>query len=420
MAKKLYPFSADKHAHDIELVANRTYNLAQDALADKRYDDYDKLIEQHETADEVLLAIQSGMINYKVAMLDGKTWAKANELVNTASAIRDGLIHKYDEKHNEREIDTIVIDTETTGLYAGEDELLQVSIINSNGEELYNEYVRPTEHTSWQEAMLVNNITPEMVANAKTIDEQLEAINAITSKAAEVIGYNTPFDIRFLEASGVKFNEDIKVTDVMADYSQRHGEWDDYNGRYKHITLIECAAYYDYNWNSAEGQAHNSISDCYATLHCYDKLKEEMQLELESIKEGNYAVEYCGNLYEWIGDDNGKLLLSDVNNGDAVRLSAEDVLSRKHNIAIHRTAKRSKELDEYADCVSNFVFDTFKDKEEGFENYPKHIKHIAFSLGVGKEWKLSTDELKDVREMACAVFERDFIDNFYLKDDKGR
>lgn len=100
--KKLYPFSADKHAHDIELVANRTFNLAQDALNDKRYDDYDRLMEQHEIADEVLLAIQSGMINHKVAMLDGKTWAKANELVNNASAIRDELVYQYDEDKQSR------------------------------------------------------------------------------------------------------------------------------------------------------------------------------------------------------------------------------------------------------------------------------------------------------------------------------
>lgn len=100
--KKLYPFSAAKHAHDIELVANRTYNLAQDALQDNRYDDYDKLMEQHEIADEVSLAIQSGMVNHKVAMLDGKMWAKANELVGNANAIRDGLVYQYDEDEQSR------------------------------------------------------------------------------------------------------------------------------------------------------------------------------------------------------------------------------------------------------------------------------------------------------------------------------
>ena len=102
MAKKLYPFSADKHAHDIEFVANRTFNLAQDALSDKRDEDYDRYIELHNTADEVSLAVQSGMINYKVAMLDGKTWAKANELVATAQAIRDGIINQYDNYEDEQ------------------------------------------------------------------------------------------------------------------------------------------------------------------------------------------------------------------------------------------------------------------------------------------------------------------------------
>lgn len=104
MAKK-YPFSADKHAHDIELVSNRAYNLAQEALSDKRFDDYDKYIELHQSADEILLAIQSGMVNYKVSMLDGETLNKANELVATAISIRDGISFQYTQKDKSNDLD---------------------------------------------------------------------------------------------------------------------------------------------------------------------------------------------------------------------------------------------------------------------------------------------------------------------------
>ena len=102
--QKKYPFSADKHAHDIELVANRSFNLAQEALDRKDYDEYDRLMEMHEKADEVLMAIQSGMVNYKVAMLDGETLGKAKEMVSIASAIRDKATMQY----NPDEPETVV------------------------------------------------------------------------------------------------------------------------------------------------------------------------------------------------------------------------------------------------------------------------------------------------------------------------
>ena len=46
----------------------------------------------------------------------------------------------------------IVLDTETTGLNAAEDELLQVSIIDNEGAVLFDSYIRPTQHTEWAEA----------------------------------------------------------------------------------------------------------------------------------------------------------------------------------------------------------------------------------------------------------------------------
>lgn len=40
----------------------------------------------------------------------------------------------------------IVIDTETTGLNAKTDELLQVSIIDTDGNVLFDSYFKPTRH----------------------------------------------------------------------------------------------------------------------------------------------------------------------------------------------------------------------------------------------------------------------------------
>lgn len=56
-----------------------------------------------------------------------------------------------------------VIDFETTGLKAGIDEILQVSIIDENYNTLYNTYCKPLRRRTWKEAQKINGITPKMV-----------------------------------------------------------------------------------------------------------------------------------------------------------------------------------------------------------------------------------------------------------------
>ena len=61
---------------------------------------------------------------------------------------------------------TIFIDVETTGLSA-DDEIVQVSIIDNNGNILMNEYCKPINREEWKEASQINNIYPEDVVNCK-------------------------------------------------------------------------------------------------------------------------------------------------------------------------------------------------------------------------------------------------------------
>lgn len=173
------------------------------------------------------------------------------------------------------EYDEIVIDTETTGLNADTDELLQVSIIDSQGNTLFNSYIKPLFTENWDGAMAVNHITPEMVANAPNIIEVKQEINKIINSANVIVGYNILFDLEFLAAFGIE-NSKATVIDVMQDFADIYGEWSDKYGCNKCQKLTKCAEYYGYDWGT--DIAHDSLADCRATLYCYQKMLKEKNI----------------------------------------------------------------------------------------------------------------------------------------------
>ena len=166
----------------------------------------------------------------------------------------------------------IVLDTETTGLNAAEDELLQVSIIDEEGNVLFDSYIRPTQHTEWAEAERINHISPEIVANSPTIEEVMPEINDILKRYDKIVGYNLKFDKAFLENNGAEFLN-AEYADVMKMFAPIYGEWNDQRGSYKWQKLTTAADYYGYDW-SEHKEAHNSLGDCYATLHVYKEINE--------------------------------------------------------------------------------------------------------------------------------------------------
>lgn len=168
--------------------------------------------------------------------------------------------------------DIIVIDTETTGLDTQTDELLQVSIIDGDGNTLYNSYMHPLCKRKWQDAERVNDISPDTVANAPTILNEVAKIHKIVSSAKTIVGYNIDFDLGFLSIVGIDVSDNAEIVDVMRIFSEIYGEWNDYYGEYKWQKLTTCADYYGYDWG--EDTAHDSLSDCRATLFCYKAMKK--------------------------------------------------------------------------------------------------------------------------------------------------
>lgn len=170
------------------------------------------------------------------------------------------------------EYDEIVIDTETTGLNPYDDELLQVSIIDGQGNTLFNSYIKPLYTDNWNKAMAVNHITPETVATAPNILEVKQEISRIINSAHTIIGYNVDFDLGFLSNIGIR-NENAAIVDVMEDFADIYGEWSEQYGCHKWQKLTKCAEYYGYDWGT--DIAHDSLADCKATLYCHQKMLQE-------------------------------------------------------------------------------------------------------------------------------------------------
>ncbi|MBQ6372026.1 MAG: 3'-5' exonuclease, partial [Oscillospiraceae bacterium] len=82
---------------------------------------------------------------------------------------------------NKNEI--LVFDLETTGLEAAVDEILQITILDGYGSELFSSYIKPTRHRIWPGAQRVNGIKYEMVKDAPTFRKVRKEIQEIFNKA---------------------------------------------------------------------------------------------------------------------------------------------------------------------------------------------------------------------------------------------
>lgn len=73
-----------------------------------------------------------------------------------------------------------------------------------------------------------------------------------------------PFDLDFLTNNGIVINSKVEMVDIMPIVAEQQG---------KRLSLLSAADIYHYDWKN--GSPHDSVGDCYATLHIYKKLFKE-------------------------------------------------------------------------------------------------------------------------------------------------
>ena len=148
----------------------------------------------------------------------------------------------------------VVLDTETTGL-AAVDEIIQLAIVDLDGDVRFNEDIKPTKLKRISaEATAIHGLTMEKLADRQTFAEHEESI-AEALKGKTILTYNAEFDRRmFLQtqriAGGFLPKGDWEC--VMLQNARYVGQWSDWRN--------------DYKWPKLTGGDHSALGDCLATL----------------------------------------------------------------------------------------------------------------------------------------------------------
>lgn len=164
----------------------------------------------------------------------------------------------------------ICFDVEATDLEQ-DAEVLQISIIDGNGKCLLDKLVKPYWHDEWPEAEKINGIAPEMVKDAPFAHDLIPIVKGYFESANVWISYGGDYDLRLLKSWGID-PEGKELVDVMKLFAPVYGEWNEKYESYKWQSLTTAAAYYDYKFD-----AHNSLSDCKATLYVYNAMMQSKE-----------------------------------------------------------------------------------------------------------------------------------------------
>ena len=157
--------------------------------------------------------------------------------------------------------DTLILDTETTGL-GSDAEIVQIAIINLRGDVLIDTLVKPSGIIP-DEASAIHGITLKTVEREPTFDQIAEQVRALLGRKMCLI-YNTNYDVRLLQQSADAVGISTFKTQfarfqcVMLPYSAWVGEPGRSRGEYR--------------WQRLPGGDHSALGDCRAVRRVLFKM----------------------------------------------------------------------------------------------------------------------------------------------------
>lgn len=156
----------------------------------------------------------------------------------------------------------VYIDTETTGLDRNA-EVVEISIIDSDGSLLFSSLVKPLTPIP-ADVQCIHGITNEMVASAPAWPILWPRVRSFLF--GRVIGaYNAPFDLKMMQQSLMRYRlpwrDNLNMLDILPLYSDYQGVWDPARRSMKYFKLEEAGAFFKIPLPNA----HRSAADALLT-----------------------------------------------------------------------------------------------------------------------------------------------------------
>ncbi len=158
----------------------------------------------------------------------------------------------------------VYLDTETTGSGPG-DEIIEIGIVDDDGQVLFESLVKPTTPIS-PDARRVHHISDEMLATAPRWMVIWPKVESVLSGRTVAI-YNADFDLRLLQQTHARYKMRWSVADgtsficIMKLYAQYYGEWNPKTRGYKWQSLENAGR----QCRIALPNAHRTIADTLLT-----------------------------------------------------------------------------------------------------------------------------------------------------------
>ena len=180
----------------------------------------------------------------------------------------EGDLHRSAAYHMERS-KVLFFDLELTGVYH-HDEILSVSIVDGNGSVIMDTLIKPAHKKKWKQTEKIHGITPDMVADAPSLEEITPTLRALFDAADVVIAYGISTDyshIKYIYDTEAERETLHKKTRCAANEFVRYQS--EHYPDMVHASLSDAMERLGIAW---EGVAHTSIADTIGCAKVWEKL----------------------------------------------------------------------------------------------------------------------------------------------------
>ena len=180
----------------------------------------------------------------------------------------EGDAHRAEHYHMKRE-KVLFFDLELTGVY-NHDEILSVSIVDGTGKVILDTLIRPVHKKKWKRTEKIHGITPEMVADAPTLEEMTPRIKALLDDAEILIAYGISTDyshIKYIydteeEREALHAKARCAANEFVRFQTEHYPDL-------THASLSDAMERLEISW---DGVAHTSIADTIGCAKVWEKL----------------------------------------------------------------------------------------------------------------------------------------------------